>query len=57
MPITSRLVRDGLEEIFHDIRCRAIRPGLGLAPKYLEEAVGKTVKQDVNRGTALKWGM
>ena len=34
---------------------RAIRPGLGLATKYLEVVLGKVVKQDVNRGTALAW--
>jgi N-acetylneuraminate synthase len=34
---------------------RAIRPGLGLSPKYLEIMLGKTVKQDVRRGTALTW--
>jgi N-acetylneuraminate synthase len=34
---------------------RAIRPGLGLPPKYLERVMGKTVKQDVKRGTALAW--
>lgn len=34
---------------------RAIRPGLGLPTKYLEMVLGKTVKQDVKRGTALKW--
>ncbi len=32
---------------------RAIRPGLGLPTKYLEILLGKTVKQDVPRGTAL----
>jgi N-acetylneuraminate synthase len=36
---------------------RAIRPGLGLPTKYLEEVLGKTVNQDVKRGTALGWGM
>lgn len=36
---------------------RAIRPGLGLPTKYLEQVLGKTVKQDVKRGTALKWEM
>jgi pseudaminic acid synthase len=36
---------------------RAIRPGLGLPTKYLEVVFGKTVKQDVVRGTALDWGM
>jgi pseudaminic acid synthase len=34
---------------------RAIRPGLGLPTKYLEQILGKTVKRDVNRGTALTW--
>ncbi|MFZ5589815.1 MAG: pseudaminic acid synthase [Pseudomonadota bacterium] len=36
---------------------RAIRPGLGLPTEYLEQVLGKTVKQDVRRGTALSWGM
>lgn len=30
---------------------RAIRPGLGLAPKYYEQLLGKRVKQDVKKGT------
>lgn len=34
---------------------RAIRPGLGLPTKYLEQILGRTVKQDVPRGTALAW--
>lgn len=34
---------------------RAIRPGLGMPTKYLEQVLGKTVKQDVKRGTALEW--
>lgn len=36
---------------------RAIRPGIGLPTKYLGQVLGKTVKQDVKRGTALSWGM
>lgn len=36
---------------------RAIRPGLGLPTKYLEHLLGKTVNQDVKRGTALEWGL
>lgn len=36
---------------------RAIRPGLGLSPKFLEMVIGKTVKQDVERGTALVWDL
>lgn len=34
---------------------RAIRPGRGLPTKYLEQVLGKTVKRDVRRGTALGW--
>lgn len=34
---------------------RAIRPGLGLPTKYLEQVLGKPVKRDVKRGTALSW--
>lgn len=36
---------------------RSIRPGLGLPPKFLEEVLGKTVKQSVKRGTALTWNL
>jgi pseudaminic acid synthase len=36
---------------------RAIRPGLGLPTKYIEMVLGKIVKQDVKRGTALAWDM
>ncbi|VUX54983.1 Pseudaminic acid synthase [uncultured Woeseiaceae bacterium] len=36
---------------------RAIRPGYGLSTKYLEVVLGKTVKQDVKRGTALSWSL
>ncbi len=34
---------------------RAIRPGLGLPTKYLEHVLSKSVKQDVKRGTAMRW--
>jgi N-acetylneuraminate synthase len=36
---------------------RAIRPGAGLAPKYLEEVLGRTVKDDTPRGTPLSWDL
>jgi sialic acid synthase SpsE len=36
---------------------RAIRPGLGLPTKFLGEILGKTVSQEVKRGTALNWGV
>lgn len=36
---------------------KAIRPGLGLSPKYLETVLGMTLKKSIKRGTALKWDM
>ena len=32
---------------------RAIRPGLGLPPKYLDQVLGMRVRKDLKRGTAL----
>lgn len=34
---------------------RAIRPGFGLPPKHYEQVLGRRVKRDVARGTALAW--
>jgi N-acetylneuraminate synthase len=36
---------------------RAIRPGLGLPTKYIQQVMGKVVKYAVPRGTALSWDM
>jgi len=36
---------------------RAIRPGLGLPSKYKEQVLGRVVKQNVKRGTALAWDL
>ncbi len=36
---------------------RAIRPGLGLSPKFYDDVVGKTAAKDITRGTALSWDM
>lgn len=36
---------------------RAIRPGLGLAPKHLEEVLNRRVKGPVPRGTPLSWSL
>jgi N-acetylneuraminate synthase len=33
---------------------RAIRPGLGLPPKYLNQVLGKTIRRDLKTGTALQ---
>lgn len=42
-------------DVLTEENLRAIRPGLGLPPKYFEQVLGKAVKQDVKRGTALTW--
>ncbi len=42
-------------EVFTPENLRAIRPGLGLPPKFIELAMGKTVKRDVKKGTPLSW--
>ncbi|MEJ8303651.1 pseudaminic acid synthase [Saccharibacillus sacchari] len=34
---------------------RAVRPGLGLPTKYLDELLGRAVKKDVSKGTPLSW--
>jgi N-acetylneuraminate synthase len=36
---------------------RAIRPGLGLPPKYYDVLLGKCVSRDTKKGTPLSWGM
>ncbi|MBU0620448.1 MAG: pseudaminic acid synthase [Gammaproteobacteria bacterium] len=36
---------------------RAIRPGLGLPTRYLDQVLGRAVKHDTKRGTALNWGL
>lgn len=34
---------------------RAIRPGLGLPPKHLDQVLGRTARQPIARGTPLSW--
>lgn len=36
---------------------RIIRPGFGLAPKHLDDVIGKRVKDEVKQGTALSWSL
>ncbi|WP_348945374.1 pseudaminic acid synthase [Chitinibacter sp. FCG-7] len=40
-------------EVFTIDNVRAIRPGLGLSPKYLDFVLGKVAKNDISRGTPL----
>ncbi|WP_017726253.1 pseudaminic acid synthase [Halalkalibacterium ligniniphilum] len=36
---------------------KSIRPGNGLAPKYLPELIGKKVKKDIRKGTPMSWDL
>lgn len=36
---------------------RRIRPGMGLAPKYFDQILGRKLKVAVNRGTATSWDL
>ena len=36
---------------------RAVRPGLGLPPKYYDILLRKTINQDVKMGTPLRWNL
>jgi N-acetylneuraminate synthase len=44
-------------EVFTPENLRAIRPGLGLPPKYYEQILGRRAQQDIARGTALSWSL
>jgi pseudaminic acid synthase len=50
------VVRDIAEgEAFCADNVRAIRPGLGLAPKHIDTVIGRTARRSLKRGTALSW--
>ncbi len=44
-------------EVLTPENLRAIRPGLGLAPRFYDLVLGKTVKKAVKKGTPLSWDM
>jgi len=50
-----RDVRAG--ERFTDANVRSIRPGYGLAPRFLPDVVGKQAAVDIGRGTPLSWAL
>jgi len=49
----SRNIHKG--EAFTVENMRSVRPGLGLAPKYYEEILGKKATQDIEAATPLRW--
>lgn len=44
-------------ERFSPENLRAIRPGLGLAPKHLEAFLGRPISRDAQKGTPLAWDL
>jgi N-acetylneuraminate synthase len=44
-------------EIFNSTNTRIIRPGLGLAPKFIDTVIGKKINRAVKKGTALTWNL
>lgn len=42
-------------EAFTAANVRAIRPGFGLAPRHLEEVLGRSATGPIERGTPLRW--
>ncbi len=42
-------------EVLTHVNVRAIRPGLGLPTKHISQILGRTVRCDIKRGTALTW--
>ncbi|MBM9589068.1 pseudaminic acid synthase [Leptospira sp. 201903075] len=48
-------VKEG--DFFTEQNVRSIRPGYGLPPKFLEIVIGKKAKQNLTKGTALRWDL
>lgn len=44
-------------DLFGPHNLRAIRPGCGLAPKHIEQFMGRHASQNIQRGSALTWEM
>ena len=42
-------------DILTPANLRAIRPGLGLPPKFIDQLMGRKVARDIARGTAASW--
>ncbi|NCI49069.1 pseudaminic acid synthase [Sediminibacterium roseum] len=44
-------------DVFTEQNIRIIRPGLGMAPKYMENVLGKKINRSVKKGTALTFDL
>ena len=52
---TIRDIKKG--EIFSNSNLKIIRPGYGLAPKYIEKIIGLRAKKNIKKGTSLSWSL
>ena len=44
-------------EIFSNSNLKIIRPGYGLAPKYIKKIIGLRAKKNIKKGTSLSWSL
>lgn len=44
-------------DVITEKNMRSIRPGLGLSPKYYEDLLGRSICQNVSKGTAVSWDL
>jgi len=44
-------------DVFTGRNLRAIRPGLGLPPKYYDSLLGKAINRDAGKGTPVSWSL
>ncbi len=44
-------------EAFNDKNIRAVRPGAGLPPKFIDQFLGKKVNKNVKKGTPITWDL
>lgn len=44
-------------DLLSDKNIKSIRPGYGISPKYYKDILGKKAKENIKRGTPLKWDL
>ena len=44
-------------EVFTEVNLRIVRPGMGLAPKYYENFIGKKIKSSAYKGQPVTWDL
>ena len=44
-------------EVFTESNVKSIRPGFGLKTKYIKDILGKSAREDIKKGTPMKWNL